>query len=319
MPRGVTEDAVQLSLFGPVPRGRPGAALASPAALSADSTLDVARWWYRRFLTNEGRPKNTVDSYTYDLVRLEALVGRKPLRLIDERDIGAFLEAAPKKSTRKRRLTSAREFWGYLIGREKLLTRDPTTPYYPERIHLKTPVPLFPAERERLVDAAREDGPTSFLIVYLPLELGLNRAETLSLRRQQIDTSDADAPIVYVSYVDPRWRHKERHLRGDARLAGALDELELPPGDEDFLIPYRHRPPLLNGRLERLVKKAGLERKVTPQLLRDTFGVEQARLGRTEEELLGLMGLANDPRNLDSVRRYVKLAAPPAEVFRDQS
>ena len=41
------------------------------------------------------------------------------------------------------------------------------------------------------------------------------------------------------------------------------------------------------------------------------LAIEKARQGANEDNLLTLLGLADDPRNRSSVRRYVKLAEPP--------
>jgi hypothetical protein len=38
-------------------------------------------------------------------------------------------------------------------------------------------------------------------------------------------------------------------------------------------------------------------------------------MGKDEDALLGVLGLATDPRNRDSVRRYIRLANPPQEVL----
>jgi integrase/recombinase XerD len=56
---------------------------------------------------------------------------------------------------------------------------------------------------------------------------------------------------------------------------------------------------------------AGLQKEVTPQTLRHTFAVDRALAGATEEDLLAVLGLANDARNRASVQRYLKLAEPP--------
>jgi integrase/recombinase XerD len=56
---------------------------------------------------------------------------------------------------------------------------------------------------------------------------------------------------------------------------------------------------------------AAIEKEVTPQTLRHTFAVDRANAGASEEDLLALLGLADDARNRASVQRYLKLAAPP--------
>lgn len=307
-----TIDATQLALFEPPasPHSRPQ--LTSPDALSADSTLDSARWWYKVYLESQDHPPNTVAAYTNDLSILQAQVGTRPIRLIDAEDIGAYLDSAKKKSTRKRRLTSVREFYDFLINAKKVVTYDPTEPFFPERIHLKTPIPLFEGERAQLLATALEDSPRSYLMVYCMLELGINRTELLNLRKGHIDNTVQDRPVVYVQYDNPRWRHKERRLQADERFAAAFTEYEPNMADERL---FPMLPQVVNSVLHRLVRTAGLDRQVTPQSLRDTFGVEQARRGRSEDELLAVLGLADDPRNRDSVRRYLKLAEPPSEVL----
>jgi integrase/recombinase XerD len=63
--------------------------------------------------------------------------------------------------------------------------------------------------------------------------------------------------------------------------------------------------------VDRVREEAGIQKDVTPQTLRHTFAVDRARDGATEEDLLALLGLADDARNRASVQRYLKLAAPP--------
>jgi integrase/recombinase XerD len=70
-------------------------------------------------------------------------------------------------------------------------------------------------------------------------------------------------------------------------------------------------PQSINKMVERVARAAGITKRVTPQLLRDTYAVNQARAGADEDKLLALLGLADDPRNRVSVQRYMKLAAPP--------
>jgi integrase/recombinase XerD len=66
----------------------------------------------------------------------------------------------------------------------------------------------------------------------------------------------------------------------------------------------------INGMVERVRTAAGITKMVTPQVLRHTFAVDRAKSGADEKQLLTLLGLADDPRNRESVRRYLKLASP---------
>src|SRR5690348_8379691 len=98
----------QLTLFAPGPVGRFTPMLGGMPPLQSDSSLELARAWFRRELEQGRRPRNTVESYLYDLAVLEKLIGAKPIDAIDRADIARFLGEANGKSTRKRRLTSAR-------------------------------------------------------------------------------------------------------------------------------------------------------------------------------------------------------------------
>jgi integrase/recombinase XerD len=70
-------------------------------------------------------------------------------------------------------------------------------------------------------------------------------------------------------------------------------------------------PQSVNKLVDRVALAAKISKRVTPQSLRDTYAVEQAKLGATETKLLQILGLAPDSRNRRSVQRYTKLASPP--------
>ncbi|WP_448575249.1 tyrosine-type recombinase/integrase [Thermomicrobium sp.] len=279
--------------------------------LTPDSSLDVARFWFRRYLEQAGHPPNTVKSYSYDLAVFESLVGPKPIREIDERDVATFLNESRGRSTRKRRLTTLSTFYKFLITRAKVVEVDPTAAFYSDRIPLKTPQPLFADEQARLLEAAAAEGPRTHLAIWLMLRLGLSRHEVIALRAAHIDWSDPEHPIVYVFAEQPKRRLRERKLAANRELTEIYHQLVVEEGPQDRLVPIL--PQSLNKMVERVAKAAGIEKLVTPQTLRHTFAVEQAKRGATEDELLELLGLADDARNRLSVRRYLRLAAPPLE------
>ncbi len=299
----------QLALFVPGSGGRFSSLLGGLPALEPNSSLELARAWYRRELEQGKRPRNTVESYCLDLVKLEKTIGPKRIDAIDRADIARFLGEAATRSTRKRRLTSARRFFGYLIKDARVLENDPTAGYYPHTISLKTPIPLFAEEQTALLAAAAEDEPWSAPAIWLMLRLGLTRAELLALRRDHIDLVDPDRPVVFVFYDDVTKRGKERKLGGDAEFAALYASYLQVKAPVDTLFPYG--PQAVNGMVERVRQAAGIRKDVTPQTLRHTYAVEKAKQGADEVQLLALLGLADDPRNRASVGRYIKLAAPP--------
>lgn len=299
----------QLPLFAPGPDGSFAPLLGGLPVLTSDSSLELARAWYRRDLEQKRRPANTIESYCYDLVKLEERTGPIPIQRIGRSDIAEFLGLANNRSTRKRRLTSVRRFFTYLIEDAKVLEKDPSDGFYPHTIQLRSPVPLFPDEQAALLAAAEADEPWSFPAIWLMLRLGLSRSELLALRREHIELTDPEHPIVYVFYDDVTKRGKERKLAADPEFADAylrfLDARQ--PPDLLFSVGFQ----AVNGMVERVRRAAAIEKEVSPQVLRHTFAVERAKAGADEDDLLALLGLADDPRNRASVRRYLKLAEPP--------
>ncbi|MDP8907870.1 MAG: site-specific integrase, partial [Chloroflexota bacterium] len=111
---------------------------------------------------------------------------------------------------------------------------------------------------------------------------------------------------------------KERTLAADESFAALYDRylayLASRPSSEVSERLFPVGPPAVNGMVERVRVAAGIGKEVTPQTLRHTFAVGQARAGANEAQLLKILGLADDPRNRASVGRYLKLAEPPLET-----
>lgn len=299
----------QLALFVDGPDGSFMAQVGGMPPLTAGSSLDLARTWYRKELELARRPHNTVEAYSYDLMVLRQLIGPKPLNKIDRRDIAHYLGDVNNRTTRKRRLTSARRFFRYLIDDAKVLKFDPTDGYYPHAIQLRSPIPLFPDEQSAMLDAARSDEPWSAPAIWLMMRLGLTRAELLALKRDHIDRTVPGTPVVFIFYDDVTKQTKERKLAADAFFSALYDDFLNERDPQDLLFPVG--PQAVNGMVHRVRKLAGITKDVSPQALRHTFAVEQARAGADQARLLALLGLADDPRNRASVDRYIRLAAPP--------
>jgi integrase/recombinase XerD len=302
----------QLSLFSMTTRGELTPAVGGMPPLTATSSLALARAWYRRELEQARRPKNTIDAYINDLAVLEHLIGAKSINAITRRDVARYLGDANSRTTRKRRLTSARRFFNYLITTARVLKEDPTEGYYPHGIQLRSPVPLFPDEQERILAAAAADEPWSATAIWLMMRFGLTRAELLALERDHIDRTTEPAPTVYVFYSDTTKRGKERHLLTTPEFAEVLDRFIDARDPRGRLFPVG--PQAINGMVERVRQAAAIDKDVTPNVLRHTFAVDQARSGADQGQLLALLGLADDPRNRASVNRYLRLAEPPVNA-----
>src|SRR3954453_2620791 len=267
--------AVQAPLFTVNARGELGQPMADVPALEPTSSLEIARWWFRQHLEQLKRPINTIDSYMYDLALFQQSVGSKAIEKISPSDVDGFLGQANNKSTRKRRLTSLQGLFRFLVNKEKVLAKNPCDSFFPDYIPLKTPQTLFPHEQEALLDAAHEENPRTYLIAWLLLKLGLTRTELLALKVDHVDLSNPAQPIVYVYYDEVRWQPKERKLAADGEFGDAFQKYlsEYQPVSRVFNL----LPQSVNKMIDRVAEEAGIQKRVTPQSLRDTFAVEQAK------------------------------------------
>ncbi len=302
----------QLDLFTVGDGGSYTSDVGGLSPLTARSSLDLARTAYRRHLETLNRPRNTIESYCYDLTILEQLIGPKPLNRIERTDIARLLGDASSKTTRKRRLTSVRRFFNYLIDDLKVLKFDPTDGYYPHHIALRAPAPLFEDEQRALLEIAHKDEEWSALAVWFMMRLGLTRAELLALKRDHIDRSSPTQPEVHVMYDDVAKQSKNRKLAADREFADLYDAFLTARNPQALLFPIG--PQAVNGMVERLRRAANIEKDVSPQTLRTTFAVERAKSGADQQQLLALLGLVNDPRNRSSVDRYIAQASAPLQT-----
>ncbi|MEI6045163.1 MAG: site-specific integrase [Chloroflexota bacterium] len=318
-PKVAALQALQPPLFSLSNKGDLVHANLEVPALTSSSNLEVARWWFRSYMEQANRPKNTVDSYLYDLLGFEESSGSKNLDQINREDIATYLSQSKKKSTRKRRLTSLGALFKYLIQVEKVLDRDPTDNFYADFVQLKTPIVLDPAEQTLLLETANQENVRTYLMVYFMLRLGFTRTELLAIQPEHVNITDHQNPKVYTYYDDQRWVKKQRELKAEAAFTPAYQRylVEFEPGQKLFEM----LPQSVNKLVERVAREAGINKKVTPQSLRDTFGVEEAKAGGNSNHLLHILGLAPDPRNKMSVDRYVKLAlrsGSPMEIEADE-
>lgn len=299
----------QLDLFKIADNGRFIAATGGLPPVTARSSLELARTAWRKHLEAQMHPTNTIESYCYDLQVFENLIGPRSINRIERTDVALYLGDASSKSTRKRRLTSLRRFFGYLIEDARVLKFDPTEGYYPHAINLRVPVPLFTNEQAALLAAAEADEAWSAPAIWLMMRLGLTRSELLALHRDHIDRTNPDSPVVYVVYDALSRQSKDRKLAAGGEFSRLYDTYLESRNPADILFPVG--PQAVNGMVDRVRKAAGLVKSVTPQTLRATFAIEMARGGADQQDLLALLGLVNDPRNRASVDRYIHLAAEP--------
>jgi len=151
---------------------------------------------------------------------------------------------------------------------------------------------LFDDEIERLLEASAED-PRSYCLVYLVLHAGLKKEEVMGLKLDHIDLSNPHVPMITIHFPAATGKqHRERRLALPADFTTILKQYvaKYHPTDELFVCTDRN----LNYILARSIKKAGIKKRVTLQLLRDCFAVKQLKSGVPPETLREKLGLSDE-------------------------
>jgi integrase/recombinase XerD len=268
---------------------------------------------YREYLRRTDHSAYTITCFLSDLRMFADFVGREvELRAITSAQLGDWLThlrldgaTRPAPKTIARRITFLRNFFGWLTN-EGVLTSDPST-----QIALSRPTPplpelLFEDEVRRLEEAAAQDV-RSHVLVLLLLATGLKKEEVMGLRLGHVDLSDPEHPAIEVRFPGQAKRRRERRMELPAAWTAAYQRYveRYQPRERLFECTDRN----LNYVLAAAVKRAGLQKRVTLQLLRDIYAVRQLRAGVPLEELREKLGLSEEAW-YETAEKYRKLAFP---------
>ncbi len=280
--------------------------------LTRSSSLSQARSSYQQHLKACGLSDATIRSYSYDLTRFSDRVGNCRICEITDLHVGVFLELAANQSSRKRRLTTLRSFFSFLIETVGVLRLDPTDGFRPPTVSLKNVQVLTPDEQRKLIAAADRDEAWSGLAVRLMLRLGLARSELLALTVDHVECGEGGDLLVRIEEADPRRQQRSRSFSVEGDLSSSYQlflERSIP---QHRLFPMGYQA--INGMVKRVGKAAGRDAPVTPQILRHTFGVEFAKTGADVHDLVRVLGLVDEARNRRSVERYLAEARNPVRI-----
>jgi len=321
----LTEDAtiLQNSFLGspaviaepPDPATTPFPPIVRLKPLTDQSSLAACALPYRQELKLRGKSEHTITCFLSDLKMFGEFVGQDtPVGRITKEQLVDWLMmlkfgnkgTTPAPKTMARRVTFLKNFFSWL-AREQVLREDPAAALVLERPLPPLPELLFADEVERLLKAASEDI-RCHCLVYLSLYGGLKKEEIMGLKVQHVDVSDPNVPLVTVHFPAATGKqHRERRLALPAAFTDIFQRYlqKYHPTDRLFDCTDRN----LNYILSRAVKEAGIKKRVTLQLLRDTFAVEQLRAGVAPDALREKLGLSEEAW-LESREKYRRLAFP---------
>jgi site-specific recombinase XerD len=228
---------------------------------------------YHTYLQGGGYSKYTLDDFTSDVKKFGLFVKDKKLSEIRTVDIQQWIGELKKIITEKsvsRKISALTNYFLWL-EQEKALTVNPAASIRYLRVTSPLPDILFESECQQLLTAASTD-PRTYILVLLLLETGIKKDRKLKL--------PAEIVPVFADYV---------------RQYTITDT------------PFSYTPRFIEMLLSDTAKKAGVQKKVTAGILRDTFVVRNLKRGEGIENVLKKIGLSETTWE-DAKEKYLKLA-----------
>jgi site-specific recombinase XerC len=274
-------------------------------------------WWesFARFLRAENASPATLATYGQAIAQLGVFVRARGHRggplMVSADQVQDFMNQllqAWKPATASNRYRGLRRFFNWLVSEQELEV-SPMARLKPPRVPEAPPAVLGEEELRRLLKACEGTGfedRRDAALIRLMVDAGARCGGVLSMRVAQLHLDEGWARIVAkggdeydVFFGVKAARDLDRYLRLRAQHRDRnLEELWL-----------GQRGALTGSGLRRIIvrraRRAALEARVHPHLLRHTFAHMWKAAGGSEEDLMTAGGW-RDPR---SMRRYGKAAA----------
>jgi len=268
---------------------------------------------YYTYLKDGGFSKYTPDDFVGDLKKFGVFLKEKIIKDITDKDIlswVSFLKTASPKGeglsakTVSRKLTALGNYFNWLVGNEVIKDKEnPMLDIANTRISSPLPEILFEEECTRLLTAASND-PRTYLLFLLLLESGIKLEELFNLKVTHFDFSNKYSPEMMVKHTG-RKEKKSRKLKLPVEITEVFKDYVERYKVDDLLFPCTQRfvRYLITGTAE----KAGVKKRVSAQILRDTCAVRQLKRGEGIEKVLQRLGLSETTWE-DAKEKYLKLA-----------
>jgi site-specific recombinase XerD len=283
-------------------------------APAADRTVLQTLPAYYTYLQGGGFSKYTPDDFTGDLKKFGVFQKDKLVKEITTKDIQAwisFLKSPSPKGeglsakTVSRKLTALGNYFQWLTASGVIETQaNPMLEIANYRISSPLPDILFEQECETLLTTASAN-PRTYLLFLLLLETGIKLEELFALKVSHFDFSNKYAPEMYIKHTGKKEK-KSRKLKLPVAMIPVFADYIGRYQVEDALFPYTQR--FIRYLISDIAEKAGIKKKVSAQILRDTCAVRQLRRGEGIERVLIRLGLSETTWE-DAKIKYQKLSA----------
>jgi integrase/recombinase XerD len=268
---------------------------------------------YYTYLTGGGFSKYTPGDFTGDLKKFGGYLKDKKIQEISEQEIQgwiSFLKAPSPRGeglrakTVSRKLTALGNYFQWLAVNEVIpADKNPMLNIANTRVSSPLPEILFETECTQLLTTASGD-PRTCLLFLLFLETGIKLEELFGLRVSHFDFSNKYAPEMHIKHTGKKEK-KSRKLKLPTEITQVFNDYVSAYKVDDVLFPYT--PRFIRYLITETAKKAGVKKKVSAQILRDTCVIRQLRRGEGIERVLMRLGLSETTWE-DAKVKYEKLA-----------
>lgn len=276
-----------------------------------DSTVMGTLAAYYTYLKSGNYSSYTADDFLGDVKKLSLFLPNKKVSnvsLVDLQDWVKTLKSPTGENltakTVSRKITAIKNYFLWLATND-ILKENPAEKLISQRITSPLPDILFDEECEQLLKEASKDS-RIYLLFLLLLETGIKKAELFNLELTHFDFSNKYKPEVWIRHKGKQVK-KDRKLKLPPDIVPVFEEYVSAYRIEDKIFPYTHRT------IEMLVNEVSartqIKKKVTAQILRDTFAVRQLRRGEKIDTILDKLGLSPGTWE-DAKEKYLKLSSP---------
>jgi integrase/recombinase XerD len=250
-----------------------------------------------------GLTENTLEAYERDLRKLEEFAGKRELLSLGQRDLASFVGQLRERGlgprSQARAIHAVRGYYRYGV-REGLIDADPMENLKAPRAFRALPRYLTPKQVEDLLaapDVAKPLGVRDRAILEVMYATGLRASEVIGLEAESVDMNlgivrvfgkGRKERLVPLGRVARDW--VERYL---AESRGTLTKGRRAP---TLFVNHRGRPLSrmgLWGIVRRHALTAGVERTLTPHVLRHSFASHLLERGADLRSLQAMLGHAD--------------------------
>jgi integrase/recombinase XerD len=280
---------------------------------TAEQTVLQTLTAYYAYLKDGGYSQYTPANFTGDVKKFGVFLKDKPIKEIATQDIQAWIARlktpAPKgeglaDKTISRKLTALSNYFTWLEQSGAVAPKaNPMVDIANTRISSPLPEILFEDAAKQLLAVASHD-PRTYLVMLLLLQTGLKLEELFALRVSHFDFSDQYSPEVSIRHTG-RKEKKSRKLKLPLAIVPVFTDYVSRYQVTDVLFPYT--PRFIRHLITEAAQQAGIKKRVSAQILRDTCAVRQLRRGEGIERVLQRLGLSETTWE-DAKEKYLKLS-----------